>query len=154
MKRVVYNSPVILNFTLLSMAVLALNFLTKGLTNQLFFSVYRGSLTDPLFYFRLVGHVLGHQSFEHFAGNFMYILLVGDVYKRQANMVRCGVGAALSFDLDMAFDDLRFLPLSPAMETGTVLVWKKDQALTPAAEAFHRHIDHALQAFLARENKH
>ena len=71
-----------------------------------------------------------------------------------ANMVRCGVGAALSFDLDMAFDDLRFLPLSPAMETGTVLVWKKDQALTPAAEAFHRHIDHALQAFLARENKH
>ena len=55
MKRVVYNSPVILNFTLLSLAVLALNFLTKGLTNQLFFSVYRGSLTDPLFYFRLVG---------------------------------------------------------------------------------------------------
>ena len=44
--------------------------------------------------------------------------------------------------------------LSPAMETGTVLVWKKDQALTPATEAFHRHIDHALQAFLARENKH
>lgn len=71
-----------------------------------------------------------------------------------ANMVRCGVGAALSFDLDMAFDDLRFLPLSPAMETGTVLVWKKDQALTSATEAFHRHIDHALQAFLARENKH
>ena len=37
MKRVVYNSPVILNFTLLSLAVLALTFLTKGLTNQLFF---------------------------------------------------------------------------------------------------------------------
>lgn len=60
-----------------------------------------------------------------------------------ANMVRCGVGVALSFDLDMAFDDLRFLPLSPAMETGTVLVWKKDQMLTPAVEAFHRCLDHA-----------
>lgn len=83
MKRVVYNSPVILNFTLLSLAVLALNVVTSGLTNQLFFSVYRGSLTDPLFYFRLVGHVLGHQSFEHFAGNFMYILLVGPMVEER-----------------------------------------------------------------------
>ncbi|MEE0799945.1 MAG: LysR family transcriptional regulator [Gemmiger sp.] len=57
-----------------------------------------------------------------------------------ANMVRCGVGTALSFDLNMAFDDLRFLPLSPKVETGTVLVWKKDQMLTPAAQAFHRHL--------------
>ena len=60
-----------------------------------------------------------------------------------ANMVRWGVGAALGFDLNLAFDGLRFLPLSPAMETGTVLVWKKDQALTPAVEAFHRHIKNA-----------
>ena len=55
-------------------------------------------------------------------------------------MVRCGVGAALGFDLNLAFDDLRFLPLSPAMETGTVLVWKKEQVLTPVVEAFHQHI--------------
>ena len=61
-------------------------------------------------------------------------------------MVRCGVGAAMGFDLNLAFDDLRFLPLSPAMETGTVLVWKKDQALTPAVEAFHRHIRHTSTA--------
>lgn len=57
-----------------------------------------------------------------------------------ANMVCCGVGAALGFDLNLAFDGLRFLPLSPPMETGTVLVWKKDQALTPVVEAFHQHI--------------
>ena len=63
-----------------------------------------------------------------------------------ANMVRCGVGAAMGFDLNLAFDDLRFLPLSPAMETGTVLVWKKNQALTPAVEAFHRHIRHTSTA--------
>ena len=63
-----------------------------------------------------------------------------------ANMVRWGVGAALGFDLDMAFDGLRFLPLSPAMETGTVLVWKKDQVLTPAAEAFRQHIKYVQQA--------
>ena len=57
-----------------------------------------------------------------------------------ANMVRYGVGTALSFDLNFAFDDLRFIPLSPTMDTGTVLVWKKDQVLTPAVEAFHQHI--------------
>ena len=60
-----------------------------------------------------------------------------------ANMVRCGVGTALCFDLNTAFDHLRFLPLSPRMETGTVLVWKKDQILTPAVEAFHQHIKNA-----------
>lgn len=57
-----------------------------------------------------------------------------------ANMVRYGVGTALSFDLNFTFDDLRFIPLSPTMSTGTVLVWKKDQILTPAVEAFHQHI--------------
>ena len=59
-------------------------------------------------------------------------------------MVRGPVGAALGFDLNLAFDDLRFLPLSPAMETGTVLVWKKDQVLTPVMEVFRRHVKSAL----------
>lgn len=57
-----------------------------------------------------------------------------------ANMVRYGVGTALSFDLNFSFDDLRFVPLSPTMDTGTVLVWKKDLVLTPVVEAFHQHI--------------
>lgn len=57
-----------------------------------------------------------------------------------ANMVRYGVGTALSFDLNFSFDDLRFIPLSSTMDTGTVLVWKKDLVLTPVVEAFHQHI--------------
>lgn len=57
-----------------------------------------------------------------------------------ANMVRYGVGTALSFDLNFSFDDLRVIPLSPTMDTGTVLVWKKDLVLTPVVEAFHQHI--------------
>ncbi len=61
-----------------------------------------------------------------------------------ANVVRCGVGAALGFDLNLAFDDLCFLPLAPPMETGTVLVWKKDQVLTPVMEVFRRHVKSAL----------
>lgn len=71
-----------------------------------------------------------------------------------ANMVRCGVGAALTFDLNLAFEDLRFLPLSPPMETGTVLVWKKDTVLTPVAEAFRQHIKNAEQTFLSQDNRY
>ena len=71
-----------------------------------------------------------------------------------ANMVRCGVGAALTFDLNLAFEDLRFLPLSPPIETGTVLVWKKDTVLTPVAEAFRQHVKNAEQTFLSQDNRH
>lgn len=53
-----------------------------------------------------------------------------------ANMVKNGVGVALCFDLDNISDALTFVPLSPRLETGTVLAWKKDQAASPAAEQF------------------
>ena len=108
---------------------------------------------------RLVGHLFTNDVREMPVGKVLYGMMlypeggvVDDllVYKtapdafflviNAANMVRCGVGTALCFDLDMAFDGLRFLPLSPEIETGPVLVWKKDQALTPAVEAFHQHI--------------
>lgn len=57
-----------------------------------------------------------------------------------ANMVKNGVGVALCFYLENISDALQFLPLSPKLETGTVLAWKKDKTLSPAAEQFHQHI--------------
>lgn len=53
-----------------------------------------------------------------------------------ANMVKNGVGAALCFDLDNISDALAFVPLSPTLETGTVLAWKKEQSFSAAAERF------------------
>ena len=53
-----------------------------------------------------------------------------------ANMVENGVGAALCFDLGHISDGLTFVPLSPGLETGTVLAWKKDQVDSPAAKQF------------------
>lgn len=53
-----------------------------------------------------------------------------------ANMVKNGVGVALCFDLDNISDALTFVPLTPKLETGIVLAWKKDQAASPAAEHF------------------
>ena len=53
-----------------------------------------------------------------------------------ANMVKNGVGVALCFDLDNGFDDLKFVPLKPELKTGSVLVWKKEQAFSAAASKF------------------
>ena len=53
-----------------------------------------------------------------------------------ANMVRHGVGVALCFDLDFKYNDLKFIPLSPAIETGAVLVWKKNQMFTNTVHRF------------------
>lgn len=61
-----------------------------------------------------------------------------------ANMVKNGIGAALCFDLGNLSDEVSFVPLSPTLETGTVLAWKKDQTDSPAAEQFLRFIRHTI----------
>ena len=61
-----------------------------------------------------------------------------------ANMVKNGVGVALCFDLDNISDALNFVPLSPKLETGTVLAWKKDQTYSPAADQFLDFVKNAI----------
>ena len=46
--RVQYNAPVVLTFAFLSLAVLALDRLTGGVSTLRLFCVYRAPLTDPL----------------------------------------------------------------------------------------------------------
>lgn len=53
-----------------------------------------------------------------------------------AVMVRAGMGAALCLNMGSIYSDLVFVPLKPALKTGTVLVWKKGQHLTPAVDEF------------------
>ena len=73
------------------------------------------------------------------AGTFNLIL-------NAANMVLHGVGAALGFNIATISADLRSIPLSPELCTGTVLVWKKEQAYSRAAELFLREIRNVRQA--------
>lgn len=75
--RLQYNSPVILTYVLLCCGVLLLDMATGGTSTDLCFCVYRSSLSDPLTYVRLFGHVLGHASWEHFFNNVLYLLIVG-----------------------------------------------------------------------------
>lgn len=77
MKKMQYNSPVILSFFFISLAALILGYLTHGWMTQAFFSVYRAPLTSPLTYIRFLGHVLGHVNLEHFMGNMLLLLVVG-----------------------------------------------------------------------------
>lgn len=56
-----------------------------------------------------------------------------------AMMVDKGAGEALTLRLESSYDNLCFVPLSPGLETGSVLAWKKNQVFSPATAAFIRH---------------
>jgi len=75
--RIHYNAPVVLTFALLSLGVLAAGLLTGGWSTHTLFCVYRSSLSDPLTYVRMVGHVLGHSGYAHYMGNMMLLLVIG-----------------------------------------------------------------------------
>lgn len=83
MKGIKFNAPVTLWFAMIAFAALILNMFTLGFTNRLFFSIYRASWADPLHYVRLIGHVFGHASVQHFTGNMMIILLLGPLLEEK-----------------------------------------------------------------------
>ncbi len=62
-----------------------------------------------------------------------------------AAMVRSGVGTALCFDLGIKYhDDLCFVPLMPVLKTGSVLVWKKNQAMSKISAHFIQTIKNVI----------
>ena len=81
--KISFNSPVILSFMILCLVSLLLGTVTKGMTTDLFFSVYRSSLMSPAAYIRFAGHVLGHAGWDHFLGNIMLILVVGPLLEEK-----------------------------------------------------------------------
>ena len=53
-----------------------------------------------------------------------------------AVMVERKMGVALCFHLQNRFDELKYIPLSPALETGAVIVWKKAQIVSRTTRQF------------------
>lgn len=92
MRRIRYNSPVVLTFALLSLLLLPLSYLTGGWTTRHLFSVYRCSLLDPLAYVRFFGHVLGHSGLSHYMNNTLLMLLAGPPLEE-----KYGSGALLGY---------------------------------------------------------
>lgn len=81
--KIKYNSPVVLTFALVCALTLLANFLTQGASNRLLFIVRRGAPAHPLTWVRLFTHVLGHASWEHYAGNMMLFLLIGPMLEEK-----------------------------------------------------------------------
>ena len=91
--RLDYNAPVTLSFFFLSLAALLLGHFTGGWTTAHLFSVYRGSMADPLFYARLFGHVLGHANWDHFINNMLLFLVVAPPLEERygSRTLLCGI---------------------------------------------------------------
>jgi len=82
-----YNSKVIITYLFICLGAWFLNVITRGWSNKTFFSSYRSSPLNPLTYIRLFTHAIGHQDFEHFVNNFLYILLVGPMIEEKYGSV-------------------------------------------------------------------
>ena len=82
--RLHYNSPVTLPFALAAVAVhLLSSTLIEGLNAGLFAVGPTMSLVNPLDYWRLLSHVLGHAGFEHLFVNLTLILLLGPILEEK-----------------------------------------------------------------------
>lgn len=66
----------------------------------------------------------------------LHVVASGNLQYNLAILVRNQSGCVLTLNLECSYDGLCFVPLSPKLESGTVLVWKKTQAFSPAATAF------------------
>ena len=50
---------------------------------QLLFSVHTFSISQPLTYFQLFSHAVGHANWEHYLSNFSFILLLGPLIEEK-----------------------------------------------------------------------
>ena len=81
--RITWNSPVILSFVVICLLATALNTITGGKSNEIFFMTYHSSLKSPMTYVRFFTHVFGHANWAHFVGNMSYILLLGPLLEEK-----------------------------------------------------------------------
>lgn len=82
-KKIRYNSPVILTFTVICFVAMVLGSLTDSWTTNKLFVNYRSSFLDPMMYIRMFTHIIGHASWEHFFSNFMLILILGPIVEEK-----------------------------------------------------------------------
>ena len=82
--KITYNSPVILTFALISTIVMLIDDNLNRHFAEIFFSVAPGmDFANPISYFRLASHALGHGGWEHLIGNMVFILLLGPMLEEK-----------------------------------------------------------------------
>lgn len=79
-----YNAPVILTYFFICLIILLIDKLCKGKFSATFFTTYKNdSLLNPLTYFKLMSHSLGHTDWDHLYSNFIKILLIGPLIEEK-----------------------------------------------------------------------
>ena len=73
------------------------------------------------------------------------IVAAGNLLYNEAMLAQIGMGTVLCMDLQCSYENLCFVPLSPALEENSVFIWKKDQIFSPAVAAFISHIKHCIE---------
>ncbi len=105
--KVSYNSPVVLNFTVLAVVVYLLTHVLFPPLLDWFVTYPSFNFLQPLSYFRLFSHVLGHANLSHLIGNFTYILLLGPIleekYGSQNLIIMILLTAVITSILNMMF---------------------------------------------------
>lgn len=82
-KKIHYNSPVILTYTIISFIALLLGHISDHHITRLLFSIYRSPMADPFFFIRLLGHAIGHVDWKHYTSNFMLLLIIGPMLEEK-----------------------------------------------------------------------
>lgn len=81
--RFQYNAPVVLSFAFLCTAIVFLSDMTGGKLMSLFTVYAIMDIANPIDYFRLFSHAIGHNGWEHLASNMTYILLLGPILEEK-----------------------------------------------------------------------
>lgn len=82
--KISFNSPVVLGFALIACGVLLLDeVLLHNLIERYFVCPGHFNWSDPLDYFRMFSHVIGHGSWQHLVSNFALILLIGPILEEK-----------------------------------------------------------------------
>lgn len=78
--KITYNAPFTLTFTLIATIIHAF---PQGFTESFFAVGTNMDFGDPLDYFRLFSHALGHANWNHLFGNFSLILILGPILEEK-----------------------------------------------------------------------
>lgn len=70
----------------------------------------------------------------------IHVIGTYNLINNAAVMVEKNVGAAFCFRLENRYDNLKFIPLDPPLETGAVIVWKKAQVVSRTMHQFVNYI--------------
>jgi GlpG protein len=81
--RIGYNAPAVLTFSLLCVLVQLIGMVSGAFVLRFFSASGFFAWTNPLEWFRMFSHVLGHASWQHLTANLSLVLLLGPMLEEK-----------------------------------------------------------------------